>query len=365
MKIPFVDLKAQYRAIKPEIDAAIAEVIEATAFVGGPAVAEFEQAFAAFIGAGHCVGVGNGTDAIELALRALSIGPGDEVITVANSFIATSEAITLAGAKVVFVDCDPATANIDTGRLAAAVTSRTKAIVPVHLYGRPADMAAIMDVARTHGLKVVEDCAQAHGATLDGRKVGTFGDAGCFSFYPGKNLGAYGDGGAVVTDDEALAGRVRKWANHGRLSKYDHEFEGVNSRLDGLQAAVLAVKLRHLDSWTEGRRRAARLYAEGLAGSGLDLPGDPAGGTHVYHLYVVRVAERERIQAALTEAGITTGVHYPMALPNLTAYRHLGHRPQDFPVASDHQDRVLSLPMFAEITAEQVEWVCRRLRAAL
>jgi dTDP-4-amino-4,6-dideoxygalactose transaminase len=365
MNVPFADLGAQYRAIKDEIDQAIAGIIERNAFVGGPAVAGFEQAFAAFLDARHCVGCGNGTDAIELALRGLGIGPGHEVLTVANSFIASSEAITATGAQVVFVDCDPETYLLDLDRLRAAITPRTRAIVPVHLFGRPAPMIEIMDIARRHGLKVVEDCAQAHGATLDGHTVGTFGDAGCFSFYPGKNLGAYGDAGAVVTNDAELAGRIRKWANHGRLSKYDHEFEGVSSRLDGLQAAILSVKLRHLPAWTEGRRRAAALYAEGLAGSGLSLPADPAGGTHVYHLYVVRLAERARVQQALAEAGVATGIHYPVALPNLTAYRYLRHRPEDFPVASRYQDQVLSLPMFPEITAEQVAWVCARLRAAL
>lgn len=365
MKVPFADLGLQYQSIKTEIDAAMAGVIETSSFIGGRPVSGFEQAFAAFLGMGHCVGCGNGTDAIELALRALGIGSGDEVITAANSFIASSEAITNAGASVVFVDCDPVTYCMDLDRLRAAITPRTKAILPVHLYGRPAPMPAIMDLARSHGLKVVEDCAQAHGASLDGRMVGSFGHVGCFSFYPGKNLGAYGDAGAMVTNDGDLANRMRMWANHGRQSKYDHEFEGVNSRLDGLQAAVLEVKLRHLAAWTEGRRRAAALYAQGLADAGLDLPGDPEGGRHVYHLYVVRVAERDRVQQTLAEAGIASGVHYPKALPNLTAYGRLGHAPGDFPVSSRYQDEVLSLPMFPEITAEQVAWVCDRLKAAL
>jgi dTDP-4-amino-4,6-dideoxygalactose transaminase len=365
IKVPFADLAAQYRAIKREIDTAIADVIERCAFVGGAPVSGFEAAFAAFAGTAHCVGVGNGTDALRVALSALGIGPGDEVITVANSFIASSEAITMAGAQPVFVDCHPDTYTIDVDRLAADVTARTRAIIPVHLYGRPADMPAIMDVARQHGLKVIEDCAQAHGAHLDGRKVGTFGDAGCFSFYPGKNLGAYGDAGAIVTDDPDLAARMRKWANHGRLSKYDHEFEGINSRLDGLQAAVLSAKLPFLEGWTESRRRAARRYGEGLAGTGLALPGDPPNGRHVYHLYVVRLAERARVQQELAQAGISTGVHYPVALPNLTAYRSRGYRPADFPVAMDYQDTVLSLPMFPEITDQQVDWVCETLKGVL
>ncbi|RAU21862.1 erythromycin biosynthesis sensory transduction protein eryC1 [Paramagnetospirillum kuznetsovii] len=365
MKVPFADLGLQYRTIKSEIDAAMARVVETSAFIGGAPVAEFESAFASFLGIGHCIGCGNGTDAIEIALRALGIGPGDEVITAANSFIASSEAITNAGAKVVFVDCDPVTYCLDLSKLRNAITPRVKAIIPVHLYGRPAEMPTIMDMARAHGVKVVEDCAQAHGAKLDGRMVGTFGDVGCFSFYPGKNLGAYGDAGAMVTSDPSLAAKMRMWANHGRMSKYDHQFEGVNSRLDGLQAAVLTVKLGHLDAWTQGRRRAAADYAQGLDGSGLELPSDPPGGRHVHHLYVVRVKDRERVQVALGEAGISSGVHYPVALPNLTAYQKLGHRPKDFPVASRYQDEVLSLPMFPEITAEQIAWVCERLRAVL
>ncbi|CAA7618766.1 dTDP-3-amino-3, 6-dideoxy-alpha-D-galactopyranose transaminase [Magnetospirillum sp. LM-5] len=365
MKVPFVDLKAQYGSIKSDIDAAIATILDNAAFIGGQAVATFESAFAAFVGSRHCIGVANGTDALTLALRGLDIGVGDEVVTVANSFIASSEAISNAGATPVFVDCAADTYNIDVSRLAAAITPRTRAIVPVHLYGRPADMTAIMAIAREHDLKVVEDCAQAHGASLDGRMVGTFGDAACFSFYPGKNLGAYGDAGAVVTTDAELARRVRMTANHGRMSKYDHEFEGVNSRLDGLQAAILTVKLRHLESWTEARRRVAARYTANLAGSGLPLPSDPAGGRHVYHLFVIRLQERDRVQAALTEAGIATGIHYPIALPNLTAYARLGHQAQDFPVASAYQDQVLSLPMYPELADDQIDYVCDRLLAVL
>lgn len=363
MRVPFVDLSAQYRAHQAELDGAIAGVIQASAFIGGAQNLRFEQAFARYCGAGHCVGVGNGTDALYLALRALGVGPGDEVITAANSFIATSEAITLSGAQVVFVDCDPETYTLDVTRLEAAITPRTKAIIPVHLYGRIADMPAIMALARHHGLRVVEDAAQAHGAELAGQRAGAWGDAGCFSFYPGKNLGAYGDGGAVVTGSEPTARMVRMLANHGRISKYDHEFEGVNSRLDGLQAAILEVKLRHLEDWTERRRAAARLYAEGLRGSGLPIPLEPTDGRCVWHLFVTRVAERDRVQAALKAAGIDTGAHYPIALPNLTAYRHLGHRPEDFPVASRYQSQLLSLPMFPEITPDQIAHVCATLRS--
>lgn len=365
MEIPFVDLKAQFAAIRDEVTPAIASVLEDTAFIGGRAVSEFETAFAAYCGLPHCVGVGNGTDALALTLRALGIGPNDEVITAANSFIATSEAITMAGAKVVFVDCDPVTYTLDIDKVAKAITSRTKALLPVHLYGRPADMEPLLDLANRHGLVVVEDAAQAHGAEISGRRVGSFGHAGCFSFYPGKNLGAYGDAGAVVTRDGDLAAKIRMLANHGRISKYDHEFEGVNSRLDGIQAAVLTIKLRHLDDWTEGRRHAAARYNTHLAALNLPVAADFPGGRHVYHLLVTRVPNRERIQTALKDVGINTGVHYPVALPNLSAYRHLGHVPADFPVASGYQDQLLSLPLYPEITEAQIDAVCTALARAL
>ncbi|MBI3038562.1 DegT/DnrJ/EryC1/StrS family aminotransferase, partial [bacterium] len=264
MPIPFVDLKAQYFSIKEEIDKAISAVLQESAFIGGRYLKSFEQNFAGYLGLKHCIGVGNGTDAISIALRSLGVKKDDEVITVANSFIATSEAISLTGAKVKFVDCDPKTYNIDVDKIESIVTGKTKAIVPVHLYGQPANMTAILEIAKKYNLFVVEDAAQAHGAKYNDRKIGTFGDCACFSFFPGKNLGAYGDAGAIVTNNDELAMKARMFANHGRVAKYDHEFEGTNSRLDGLQASVLDVKLRHLDDWTEQRRRIAKKYDEEL-----------------------------------------------------------------------------------------------------
>jgi dTDP-4-amino-4,6-dideoxygalactose transaminase len=362
MTVPFVDLKVQYLSIKTEIDSAVAETINAAAFVGGRQVEQFENDFARFLGVKHCVGVGNGTDAIHIVLRALGIGNGDEVITVANSFIATSEAITLAGARVVFVDCDPKTYNLDTDKLAKAIGPKTKAIVPVHLYGQPADMVKVRQLASQHGLFVVEDAAQAHAAELDGRRVGSFGDAAAFSFYPGKNLGAYGDGGAIATDDEKLAERCRMLANHGRTQKYDHAMEGVNSRLDGIQAAVLRVKLKHLDQWTNNRRAVAAKYRELLADSPVITPVEMENVKHVYHLFVVRLKNRDMVQKALLEHGINTGIHYPIALPNLQAYRYLGHSPSDFPVATRYSGEILSLPMYPELSESQVEYTCEKLK---
>jgi len=359
MRVPFVDLKAQYESIRDEIDAEIHAVIDSTAFVGGPFVERFEEEFADYCGAAHCIGVGNGTDAVFIALRCLGIGPGDEVIVPANSFVATSEAVTLAGAQVVFCDVDPRTCTIDCDALESLVTERTKAVIPVHLYGLPADLPRIAAIAAQHNLKVVGDAAQAHGATVDGKPIAALGTATCFSFYPGKNLGAYGDGGAIVTDDPELAQRIRMFRNHGRKSKYDHEIEAVNSRLDAMQAAVLSVKLKHLETWTEQRRAHAARYDELLAGvSGITTPCVPDGYRHVYHLYVIQTDRRDELREHLTSRGIASGVHYPITLPNLTAYARLGHDPRDFPVASRLQDRILSLPMFAELTGEQIAVVC-------
>ncbi len=365
MKVPFADLKKQYAAIKSEIDEAIQSVILDSAFIGGKYVQTFEESFARFCKVSYCVGVGNGTDALYIALRALGIGTGDEVITVANSFIATPEAITMTGARPVFVDCDPLTYNIDVGKIQAALTPRTKAIVPVHLYGQPADMPSIMNIAQDNNLYVVEDSAQAHGAEIGGHRVGTFGHAAIFSFYPGKNLGAYGDAGAIVTNDNDLAVKCRMIANHGRVKKYDHDFEGINSRLDGIQAAILSVKLKYLENWTESRRKTADLYHYYLSGSTVVVPFVKAGMRHVYHLFVVRVQERYRVQAELQGAGVATGIHYPIALPNLQAYKYMGKSPADFPFASKYSGEVLSLPMFPELTEEQIEYVCKNLIAAV
>jgi len=365
MKVPFVDLLSQYQAIKSEIDRAVQSVISDSAFIGGQYAKEFENEFAKFCRTSFCIGVGNGTDALYIALRALGIGAGDEVITVANSFIATSEAITMTGARPVFVDCDPVTYNIDVSKIEGAITSRTKAMVPVHLYGQPADMVSIMKIAEDKNIFVVEDAAQAHGAEISNRRVGTFGHAACFSFYPGKNLGAYGDAGAIVTNDNNLAVKSRMIANHGRIKKYDHDFEGINSRLDGIQAAILSVKLKYLEEWTEKRRKVADLYKSYLESSDVVIPVVPANTRHVYHLYVVRVQARDRVQAALQEAGIATGIHYPIALPNLQAYKYLGKLPDDFPIASRYSGEVLSLPMFPELSEDQIEYVSKSLITAV
>jgi dTDP-4-amino-4,6-dideoxygalactose transaminase len=356
--IPFVDLKTQYKALKPQMNAAIASVLERGAFVMGSEHNDFEREFAAYIGVKNCMGVSTGTDALELALRACGIGPGDEVITVPNTFIATTEAITTVGATIRWVDVDECTYNMNPATLESAITPRTKALLPVHLYGQPADMGPIMAIARQHGLKVIEDCAQAHGATYHGQKVGTFGDAACFSFYPGKNLGAYGDGGAVVTNDETVSARVRLLRNHGSSQKYVHEIEGYCRRLDNLQAAVLRVKLPHLDQWNAQRRAAAEKYNELFKlVPGVVVPYVLADTEPVYHLYVVLVRERDRVRAALAAAGIETGIHYPIPLHQQPAYAHLGYKPQDFPVSTALGPSILSLPMFPEISNSQIHEV--------
>ncbi|NIR50633.1 DegT/DnrJ/EryC1/StrS family aminotransferase [candidate division KSB1 bacterium] len=364
MNITFVDLKRQYDSIKTEIDGAIANVIGDSAFIGGPYVESFERAFGSFCCTKHCIGVGNGTDALCIALRALNIGRGDEVITAANSFIATSEAITMTGAKVVFVDINPETYNIDVDKIAEKITSRTKAIIPVHLYGQPADMDPILELARQHNLRVIEDAAQAHGALYRGRHIGSIGDIACFSFYPGKNLGAYGDAGAIVTNDDQLSVKARKIANHGRTQKYDHEIEGVNSRLDGIQAAILQVKLNHLLEWTESRRRNAYFYNELLRNADVMTPIEIENTKAVYHLYVVRVKNdcRQKLQEHLKANGIATGIHYPIALPNLKAYAYLGHNAhRDFPEATKASKEILSLPMYPELEKSQIEYIVEKI----
>lgn len=368
MKIPFVDLRAQYDHIKPEIDAAIASVIADSAFVGGYEnryVRNFEEAFADYLKAVHCIGCANGTDSIEILLKAMNIGPGDEVIVPAHSWISTSEAVTTVGARPVFVDTHPDYYTLDARLIEASITPRTKAIIAVHLYGLAAEMDEILAVARKHRLRVLEDCAQAHGAEYKGTKVGTLGDAASFSFFPGKNLGAYGDAGCMVTKDPELARRARMLANHGQLAKHNHVIEGRNSRLDGLQAAVLGVKLKHLPQWTALRRKHAQRYDSLLAPLGVHTPSAPAYSSHVYHLYVVQFVNREMVQRDLSQAGISTGVHYPKALPFLTAYANHKHAPEDFPVAARHMDRVLSLPMYPELTAEQIESVVSAVAAAV
>ena len=364
MKIAFVDLKAQYESIKQEIDQAVSQVINQTAFIGGPYLKQFELEFAAFCQSKHCIGCGNGTDAITIALKALDIGRGDEVITVANSFIATAEAITNAGARAVFVDINPRTFNIDVTKIEGKITPKTKAIIPVHLYGQPADMDPIQAIAKKHNLKVIGDCAQAHGSLYKGKPVATLADVTTYSFYPGKNLGAYGDGGAVVTDDEALSKKIRMIANHGRMEKYNHAMEGVNSRLDGLQAAILSVKLKHINKWTDARRQNASAYTRALKNSTLILPIELPDVRAVYHLFVVRVPAEKRkgLQEHLKTNGVETGIHYPIALPYLTAYQYLGHSEKDFPEALNASQEILSLPMFPELTKDQIEFVAEKIR---
>jgi len=365
MNIPLVDLKAQYLSIKSEIDKAIQDVINECAFIKGKYVKEFEKNFANAVGVKHCIGVGNGTEAIYTALRIFGIGSGDEVITPANSFIATSEAITQTGAKVVFVDNDPNNYNININQIENKITTRTRAIVPVHLYGLPVDMDKILYIAKENNLLIVEDCAQAHLAEYKGKKVGSFGNVGCFSFYPGKNLGAYGDAGAVVTNDDFLAKKIRMFANHGRISKYDHEFEGTNCRMDGIQGAVLSVKLKYLPKWTDTRRQIASLYNEYLKDvNEIVTPVEEEYAKHVYHLYVIRVKEREKIQNYLRKNGVSIGIHYPIALPNMLAYKYLAHKKEDFPIASKFQDEILSLPIYPELRKEKVNFICDLIKRA-
>jgi len=363
MHIPFVDLKAQYLAHRAEFDAALQQVIDGTAFIGGRFVQEFERAYADAYGVKHCVSVGNGTDAIYVVLRMLGVGPGDEVITTAASWISTSEAVGQTGATPVFVDVDEYF-NIDVAQVERRIGPKTRALLPVHLYGQAAQVDVLADMARRHGLHLVEDCAQAHFAERGGRRAGTFGIAGTFSFYPGKNLGAYGDAGAIVTNDDEFARRCRMFANHGALVKHDHQMEGINSRLDGLQASLLTAKLRHLDAWTAARRRVAGWYDAALAGvAGIELPRVRAGSTHVYHLYVIRTDDRDGLKAHLAAQGIETAVHYPVALPLMPAYRHVGMQAADVPLAAANQGRILSLPIYPEMTRDMVGYVASAIRA--
>jgi dTDP-4-amino-4,6-dideoxygalactose transaminase len=361
MKVPFVDLYAQYQSIRDEVDAAVASILTSTTFIGGAPVAKFEEQFAKFAGAESCIGVANGTDAIYAVLRCLGIGSGDEVITVANSWISTSETISQTGAKPVFVDVDEYF-HIDARKISEKINRRTKAIIPVHLYGQPAAIGEIADLCAKHGLHLIEDCAQAHGATYDGKLVGTFGVAGTFSFYPGKNLGAYGDAGAVITSDDQLARQVRMFSNHGAIKKHQHEIEGINSRLDSIQAAILSVKLPHLRTWTEARQAIAEQYLAQLRKTHLlELPETRQEATHVYHLFVVKVPQRDALMTYLSDSDISTQLHYPTALPLLPAYQYLGYTAEDIPNAAFNQNRIISLPLYPELTDEMVNYVCERI----
>ncbi|HEX2851924.1 MAG TPA: DegT/DnrJ/EryC1/StrS family aminotransferase [Opitutaceae bacterium] len=370
MKIPFVDLAAQYASIKADIDAAIATVIAENAFIGNAGnrhVKLFEQNFAEYCGVKHAIGCANGTDAIEILLKAAGIGSGDEVLVPAMSWISTSEAVTSVGARPVFVDITPDTYTMDPAQIAAKLTARTRAIIPVHLYGLAADMDPILEIARARNLMVLEDCAQAHGATYKGRKVGSMGQAASFSFYPGKNLGAYGDAGGMVTNDAALAEKARMIGQHGQAKvKHDHQIEGRNSRLDGIQAAILTVKLRKLEAWTEARRGHAQRYRSLLSRNGSKLQTEPADRRHVYHLFVVQVKSRDLVMKRMDDAGITTAVQYPCALPLLTAYARFGHRAEEFPNAVRLASNCLSLPIYPELAAPTIDTVCAELlRAAI
>jgi len=365
MSIPFLDLGAAYRELKPEIDAAVARVLDSGWFILGPEVAAFEAEWAAYCEARHAVGVANGLDALILALRALDIGPGDEVIVPSNTYVATWLAVSAVGASPVPVEPDPATHTIDPALILAALTARTRAILPVHLYGCPADMDPILEIAREHGLKVVEDGAQSHGARYKGRRIGAHGDVVCWSFYPGKNLGALGDGGAVTTDDQALAQRIRTLGNYGSKQKYVNIEKGVNSRLDPLQAAILRVKLDYLDEWNDRRRAAAAFYGEALAGSGLGLPHAPSWAEHVWHLYVVRTPERAELQARLADAGVGTLIHYPIPPHQQEAYCDLAPRLLPAPLAETLAREVLSLPIGPHLDTTQRQGVAEALRHAL
>lgn len=357
--IPFLDLGAAYRELKAGIDAATERVLASGWYILGPEVDAFEAEWAAYCGAAHAVGLANGLDALILALRALDIGPADEVIVPSNTYIATWLAVTAVGAKPVPVEPDPATHNIDPARIAAAITPATKALLPVHLYGQPADLDPILTLARQHGLSVIEDAAQAHGARYKGQKIGAHGDVTCWSFYPGKNLGALGDAGAVTTNRADIADRIRVLRNYGSRTKYVNETQGVNSRLDPIQAAILRVKLAHLDAWTERRRAIAAIYAEGLKESGLILPHVPHWADPAWHLYVVRAADRDGLQQELTNAGVGTLIHYPIPPHMQAAYAELGLSPADLPVARQLAGQVLSLPMGPHLSTEHARDVVR------
>ncbi len=364
MKIPFVDLKAQYQSIKPEIDNAIASVIDQTAFIGGSFVSDFEKNFSAAYGIRNVIGCGNGTDSLYILMKMMGIGPGDEVITAANSWISSSETITQAGARPVFVDVHPEYYSMDETLLEGKITRSTKAVIAVHLQGQMCDIETIKKICDKHHLYLIEDCAQSHFSEFKGTRAGFFGHAGSISFYPGKNLGAYGDAGCIITNDDVLAENCRMYSHHGALKKHQHQMEGINSRLDGLQAAILNAKLPYLAVWTEKRIQNAALYDKWLAKiPGITLPKQRPDTKHTWHLYVIRCGKRQQLAEYLFEKGIETSVHYPTALPNLPAYKYLGHKPADFPVATELQDQILSLPLYPEMTEEMIAHVADSIRS--
>ncbi len=363
--IPFIDLKTQYHGIKEEIDAAIERVLESSQFALGAEVAAFEKEFTAYCHAGNGIGVNSGTSALHLALLAAGVGPGDEVITVPFTFIATVAAICYTGAKPVFVDVEPRTLTMDVGRIEEAITERTKVVLPVHLYGHPADMDPILDIAARHNLIVIEDAAQAHGAEYRGRRVGSLGEMGCFSFYPGKNLGAYGEGGMVVTDNRDFESKIRMLRDWGQESKGRHLLKGYNYRMEGLQGAILRVKLRYLKEWTEARRSHADLYSKLLVDNNIQTPLSMPYGRHAYHIYAIRLRRRDAVVRALREDGIQCGIHYPIPVHLQPAHLDLGYRAGDFPVSEQAAASELSLPMFAELQESQIKEVARSVRTAL
>jgi dTDP-4-amino-4,6-dideoxygalactose transaminase len=357
--IPFVDLKSQYASIKPEVNAAIQGVLDSCQFTLGSEVAAFEQEFATYSGAKYGIGVNSGTSALHLALLAAGVGPGDEVITVPHTFVATVSAIHYTGARPVFVDIDPKSFTLDPTKLEAAITPKTKAVIPVHLYGQPADMDPIVAIAKRRGILVIEDACQAHGAEYKGRRVGSLGDMACFSFYPGKNLGAYGEGGIVVTDNPDYTRTIKMLRDWGAEKKYHHVLKGYNYRLEGIQGAILRVKLRHLDAWTKGRQAAASRYDQGLKAAGVAVPEVMPHAKHVYHIYAVRTPSRQQWMDALQAQGIQTGIHYPTPVHLLPAFADLGYKSGQFPHSERAAAEVMSLPMFAELTPEQTAEVCR------
>lgn len=362
MRIPFVDLKGMHEGIKEELRDVFDRVVEESTFVLGPEVLNFEQEFADYVGTQHCVAVNTGTAALHLVLAALGIGPGDEVITVPHTFIATAEAISAVGARPVFIDIDPISFTMDPALLEAAITDKTRAIMPVDLYGQVADMDAILEIANQYRIPVIEDACQAHGAEYKGRRAGTFGVAGCFSFYPGKNLGALGEGGAVTTDNAELAERIRLWRDHGSCKRYEHVFPGLNMRMEGIQGGVLSVKLKYLDDWNDQRRQAAAAFSMALASADIETPVELAGRRHVYHLYVIQSDNRDLLRRHLADAEIETGLHYPTPLHMQEAYRFLGYREGDFPVTERVKSRILSLPMYPHIAQNAIQRVAFELR---
>lgn len=358
MIVPFVDLKAQYISLKDEIDSAISTVIEKTAFIGGSFVSDFEKDFARLYGVKHCISTANGTDSLYIVMKMLGIGEGDEVITVANSWISSSETISQTGAKPVFVDINKDYYSIDEHLLEAAITKSTKCIIPVHLHGQMCNMDMIMAISNKHSIPVLEDCAQSHFSELNGQRAGTIGIAGSFSFYPGKNLGAYGDAGCIITNDDDLAMKCKMYARHGALKKHQHEIEGINSRLDGLQASILQVKLPHILKWTDNRISRAAKYYQLLSNiENVILPKVRENSKHSYHLFVIRAERRDELAQYLKNKGIETAIHYPTALPNLKAYEYLGYSELEFPVSTNFQDKILSLPMYPELTDEMINYV--------